>query len=138
MNPRSLWAWFAPLMGLFLPTNAFAHFDPQGNYTFDPRAVHTESFESLPSWNPAQPDPNAIKNLFTLNDPGALEGNRVGAVSSLPFSRLIAFDFGFDPVGSQPPSSWMMPRTRCNAPWRIYRQPVDAPAMVGWRWQVRR
>jgi hypothetical protein len=68
-------------MGLFLPTNAFAHFDPQGNYTFDPRAVHTESFESLPSWNPAQPDPNAIKNLFTLNDPGALEGNRVGAVS---------------------------------------------------------
>ncbi len=82
MNHRPPWVSPALTLTLLLcPSPARASFDPQGNFTFDPRAPYTESFETLPSWDASQPAPGAIKDLYILNQTDALDGGRVGAVA---------------------------------------------------------
>lgn len=57
-------------------------FDPQGNWDFEPNAVFQEGFESFPSWDPNDPAPGAIEDLYVLSDPDALEGAFVGIVQA--------------------------------------------------------
>ncbi len=104
----------APMLGVVAVVlcatgeSAASRFDPQGNHAFDPDAIFTESFETIPSWKSEDPPPGAIEDLYVVRADDALDGIHYGGVDPDNWWERVQIPITLPPLpGSYRASLWV-------------------------------